>query len=282
MGLPTAFLWLWLVVQLVTSAILFIGLFRFSRLRIEQRAEPLSTLEAQLVIPAFNEARHLATIEETIAAARAAGLGVVVVDDGSGDGSATRLAEMCENQSARFIRHPANLGKAAALRTAIGAANTEYVITIDADTTIDLGSLRRCVAGPEVGAVAVTICVADRRSSMASAQSIEYAYVLNPERAALAGFGVVLTVPGAASLWRLEALRFVGAFSSRTLAEDTDATLEIQMFGWRVVVAQGVAAITDCPACLRGMVRQRARWIWGNLQSAFYAGVTAARDFARG
>src|SRR5262249_28073691 len=32
---------------------------------------------------------------------------------------------------------------------------------------------------------------------------------------------------------------------------------------------------TDCPSTLRSLVRQRGRWIWGNLQAGFYA-VTGA------
>jgi len=57
---------------------------------------------------------------------------VLVVDDGSSDGSADELADL----SARVIRHEQHLGKGAAIRTAAGAARgmgMTHIVTMDAD-----------------------------------------------------------------------------------------------------------------------------------------------------
>ena len=82
-----------------------------------------------IVIPVFQGA---ATIGEVVRGARAHGLPVVVVDDGSTDGSGA-IADMA---GARVLRHPENQGKGSALQTGFALARGEgarAVLTLDAD-----------------------------------------------------------------------------------------------------------------------------------------------------
>jgi len=82
-----------------------------------------------IVIPAYNEARTIRGLAE---AALALSVRVLVVDDGSCDGTAEQLHDL----PLTLLRHPVNRGKAAVLRTAfqhavaLGAAS---VVTIDGD-----------------------------------------------------------------------------------------------------------------------------------------------------
>ena len=267
-------LWFWLSLQLAYWAFIFFGIRRFDRLRAAVGGEGgKGGADLQLVVPAFNELRHLPMIEQKVADAQASDIAAWLVDDGSSDGSSDQLAELCRDRHARLLRHAVNRGKAAALQTGISKVTTPVVLLIDADTIVSTDSVRDVDMAPNVGAVAFTLA-ATGNSRLAVMQACEYEYILNFERQALAGFGIVLTVPGAASLWRIDSLSAIGGFSARTEAEDTDATLALQAAGWQVAV-RDIVAHTECPATLAGLIRQRGRWIWGNLQAARYALVEA-------
>lgn len=239
------------------------------------RAPALAATELTMgiVVPAYNEQRHLAHIQRTIEAAQQLGVPMIAVDDGSNDGSADLLEELCRAGGARLLRQQPNRGKAAALNAGIAALATDLVLTIDADTTFDPARLGEALApfgNPAVGAVALTVDGAGG-SRVARAQIVEYRYLLNFERESLARFGVVFTVPGSASLWRTRALAEIGGFTSRTCAEDTDATIALSLAGWKIEVAADVRAVTECPVTLAALIRQRSRWIWGTIQAAGYA-----------
>ncbi len=72
---------------------------------------------------------------------------VIVVDDGSRDGTYQRLLELCrEHPALRVRRHAVPLGQSAAMRTGIRAATGALVATLDADLQNDPADLPRMVA----------------------------------------------------------------------------------------------------------------------------------------
>ncbi|MGH9084248.1 MAG: glycosyltransferase family 2 protein [Acidimicrobiales bacterium] len=98
-----------------------------------QAAAPSPCLS--VVIPCFDE---LATIDEiTKRVLDSPWVGeVVVVDDGSTDGTRERLAAL-DDPRVRVHLHPRNRGKGAALRTGFGLATFPYAIVQDADLEYD-------------------------------------------------------------------------------------------------------------------------------------------------
>jgi glycosyltransferase involved in cell wall biosynthesis len=95
-----------------------------------------------VVIPAYNEER---TIEEIVDAVAAVPIDkeIVVVDDCSRDGT-LRVLERLEGEGRiRLMRHEANQGKGAALRTGFRAARGDLVIIQDADLEYDPGEYSR-------------------------------------------------------------------------------------------------------------------------------------------
>lgn len=82
-----------------------------------------------VVIPLFNEAKVIARV---VTSANAVFENIVVIDDGSSDGS----AQLAAAAGARVLHHPVNLGQGAALQTGLTYALSQgahYVVTFDAD-----------------------------------------------------------------------------------------------------------------------------------------------------
>ena len=94
--------------------------------------------EVSVVMPVFNER---ATVERAIAAVLAANVAddfeLIVVDDGSVDGTADILREGSWPEQVRVLYHERNRGKGAALRTALAEARGLYTTIMDADLEYD-------------------------------------------------------------------------------------------------------------------------------------------------
>jgi glycosyltransferase involved in cell wall biosynthesis len=81
-----------------------------------------------VVMPAFNEAGNIRPVVERVLG-ELPGAEVIVVDDGSSDGTADALADL----PVRVVRHPYNKGNGAAVKSGLRAATGEWVLLLDAD-----------------------------------------------------------------------------------------------------------------------------------------------------
>jgi glycosyltransferase involved in cell wall biosynthesis len=81
-----------------------------------------------IIVPAFNEADSIGEVVRELRAA-AAWHDVLVIDDGSGDGT----GKAAQDAGARVIRHPYNKGNGASIKTAVRAAASEWLAVVDAD-----------------------------------------------------------------------------------------------------------------------------------------------------
>ncbi len=101
-----------------------------------------------VVLPAYNERDNLAElVPEAGAALRGAGVTfeVVVVDDGSTDGTAELMREL-ESPDVVNVRLRRNAGKSAALSAGLARAQGEYVVLMDADGQDDPRQIPRLLA----------------------------------------------------------------------------------------------------------------------------------------
>lgn len=88
-----------------------------------------SGCEISIVIPVFNEAPSLGELLAKVRALNLVQAEVIVVDDGSTDGS----AEIALNAGASVIRHPYNIGNGAAVKSGIRAARGRLIALMDGD-----------------------------------------------------------------------------------------------------------------------------------------------------
>jgi len=99
------------------------------------------------LVPAYHEAQRVGDVVRGVTAH----LPCLVVDDGSGDGT----AEAAEQAGATVVRHERNAGKGAALRTGfLWARQQGYdgVVTLDADGQHDPAAIPQFAAAADAGA----------------------------------------------------------------------------------------------------------------------------------
>ena len=108
------------------------------------------TVEISAVMPAFNEEANLEQSVGRMAAALAAqtrAFEVIVVDDGSRDGTGAVLERLTSiHPSLRVVRHPVNRGYGAALRSGFAAARYPWLFLMDADNQFDPADVESLLA----------------------------------------------------------------------------------------------------------------------------------------
>lgn len=241
--------------------------------RRRRRAAPVDPTaprpRVDVLVAAFNEATVIRRTLDSLLASRDVDVAVLVVDDGSTDGTYEVVAEAFGHDPRVRLRRKANGGKASALNLALMEATAPVVVGVDADTQLSSDALIRLAAwfaDPQVGAAAGNVKVGNRSNLVTRWQSIEYITSQNIDRRALALLNAVTVVPGAIGAWRTDVLRELGGYRSDTLAEDMDLTWRVREAGWVIANEPTALAFTEAPSSLGGLLKQRFRWSFGTLQ----------------
>ncbi|MBN9319974.1 MAG: glycosyltransferase [Caulobacterales bacterium] len=222
-----------------------------------------------VLIPCFNEEQVIVSSVRRILASRWRRLEVLVLDDGSSDGTSRVVREAFAGEPRVTLLTFENGGKAEALNRGMRQVHGDIIVALDADTQFapdTIGLLARWFVDPKVGAVAGNAIVGNRVNIVTRWQALEYVTAQNLERRALAALGAVTVVPGAVGAWRRAALEALGGYPADTLAEDQDLTLACQAAGWTVEFDPAARAYTEAPDTIAGLLKQRFRWSFGTLQ----------------
>jgi cellulose synthase/poly-beta-1,6-N-acetylglucosamine synthase-like glycosyltransferase len=234
-----------------------------------------------VVIAARNERRDLPLALAAILAQADQPEELLVVDDGSSDGTAEMLREAYGSQ-VRVLTKP-HSGKARSLNQALAAVASDVFVTIDADTIIEPGAIAaiRAAFAEDPGLVAGCgvlnpVC---RRAPLGRAfqlyQTFEYLRGFL-WRVAWSRANTLVLVSGAFAAFRRERLSEVAGFDPRSLVEDYEVMFRLHRLGYeergealRARVIDGARATTDSPGKLRVFLRQRTRWFAGYIETMF-------------
>lgn len=236
------------------------------------------------VVPCLNEDRVLGASLDRLASLEHPRVHILVIDDGSEDGTADIVRSHPDPRVHLFQRvlPEARQGKGEALNAAVrylrtskliaGTPHSDVIVCVmDADGRLDPHALADVVplfADRRLGAVQIGVRINNRRQNLlARMQDLEfvlYTHVFQRGRRHLGSVGL----GGNGQFVRLRALDDLGVSPwSRSLTEDLDLGVRILMEGWETefcstssVHQQGLVDVTR-------WVKQRTRWFQGHLQS---------------
>ena len=231
-----------------------------------------------VIIPAYNEEVGLVATLKTVAASTYTNMEVIVINDGSTDGTEQEMRGFLQKYHLANNNRPAipvryryqqNTGKGAALNTGIRMAHGEIIVTFDADCAVHKDCVKQLVTAfvdPAVMAVSGNIRIGNMSSILGIVQSLEYAFGFFLKKAE-AVFGTVFVIGGACAAYRREVFFKIGEFDKRFLTEDMEMSFRIQQAGMRVVYAPRAVVHTEGPSTLRGLIKQRRRWKRGRIET---------------
>src|SRR5258708_22695228 len=155
------------------------------KLRPDHAVMPNPPPSVTVLIPSHNEESCIVQTIASVLLSDLKDLHIIVVNDGSSDRTGELLETNFSHEPRVRIMHQVNRGKAAALNVAMSLADTEIVVTIDADTEIEadaIGKLVRHFSDSTAGAVAGNVKVGHRSRSLTRWPALEYITSQNMEK----------------------------------------------------------------------------------------------------
>jgi glycosyltransferase involved in cell wall biosynthesis len=152
--------------------------------------EPVAAPTFSFVIPAYNEADDIITTLECALAQRLRPLEIIVVDDGSTDGTLAKLQKLRDDGLIVVIEHGQNTGAAAARNAAIAAATGDVLVFVDADNWPPVDFLERLAPLYEQGFdfVSVESRVANQQNVIGRFQQAKHAHCYGGARRGRVGY----------------------------------------------------------------------------------------------
>jgi cellulose synthase/poly-beta-1,6-N-acetylglucosamine synthase-like glycosyltransferase len=220
-----------------------------------------------VIVPAFNEERSIAETIRSLQTQTRRPDRIIVVDDGSSDGT----AEVAESMGVTVLRPPANTGSKAGAQTfALPEVRTELAMAVDADTTLAddaIETLLGCFDDADVAAASGAVVPRRVRSVWERGRYVEYLFAFAFFKRIQDHYGKPMISSGCFSAYRTRRLREVGGWSTRTLAEDMDLTWTLYGRGCKVRFVPEAVCYPIEPHNLDLLRKQLRRWSHGFVQN---------------
>ena len=252
----------------------FTGLLLDNRPQYE-RQETLPDLT--ILIAMYNEENDIeGTIDSLHLQEYPGNITIVTIDDGSTDETLAAVQRSIDKyfDTPGFVIKVGSLkenqGKAAALNEGLKIVETEFFITIDADTYLYKDAIRHLVTnivcGPEnTAAVAGSILVRNSRETLITKiQEWDYFHGISVIKRIQSMFQGTLVAQGAFSVYNTEAVQELGGWDTSTVGEDIVLTWGLRGKGYCVGYAENAFSLTNVPTTYGTFLKQRIRWSRGH------------------
>ena len=220
-----------------------------------------------VIVPAYDEAEHVADTLRSLQAQTLLPERVLVVDDCSTDGTGAVAAAL----DVEVLRPAVNTGsKAGAQNLALRQVSTALTMAIDADTVLAPDAIERLLPvfdEPRVVAGCGSVIPRHVRSVWERGRYVEYLVTFSFSKRIQDYFGHPMISSGCFSAYRTEQLKDVGGWPTRTLAEDMDLTWTFYERGWGVRFVPDAVSYPVEPHDLGFMSTQLRRWSHGFVQN---------------
>lgn len=194
---------------------------------------------------------------------------ILIVDDGSIDNTRKVISDFkltkCRLISAK------HKGKAKALNKGLKYINTEYTVSIDADTFLHPQAIKRIMTrmlGDPDNTSAVAGCVLaknSRQSFIAKLQEWDYFLAISSVKRQQALFQATLVAQGAFSVYKTSVLKKMKGWPD-CIGEDIVLTWAMIKAGYRIGFEATAVGFTVVPEKYSGFARQRRRWARGMIE----------------
>jgi biofilm PGA synthesis N-glycosyltransferase PgaC len=230
-----------------------------------------------VLIAAYNEEENIDdTLDGIVAQGYRGNIRVLVVDDGSTDGTANVVQRYSDQHEwVELIQQVPNKGKAAALNRGLQEVKTDLTITLDADGRLFKFALEnlveRYLSDPSHTAVVAGAVLArnGRNSIMAKMQEWDYFLGIGSVKRVQSMYHGTMVAHGAFSLYRTDVLREQGGWKE-VVGEDIVLTWGIHEDGYRVGFAEDAVLFTCVPEKFNIWAKQRMRWSRGMIEAFKY------------
>jgi biofilm PGA synthesis N-glycosyltransferase PgaC len=232
--------------------------------------DPLPGLS--ILVAAYNEEASIAqTLESIDKQAYSGPLQVIVINDGSSDGTAAELDRL-DYPWLHVIHLPSNAGKAQALNQGLKQVRHNLTLTVDGDSYLYRNALENLVRRylsdpPNTRAVAGAVLVRNSRTNMVTRiQEWDYFHGIAAVKRLQSLYHGTLVAQGAFSVYDTGVLREVGGWPG-AVGEDIVLTWAILKAGYRTGFAENACLFTNAPTTWRQFIRQRQRWSRGLMEA---------------
>lgn len=260
--------------------------------------------KVSIIVPAYNEEVFIVDSIKSILKQDYSNIEIVIVNDGSRDSTSNLIIKNFDlqitdlnisdklNESFFYyatvesiykrdnitLINSLNGGKSSALNIGIVYSDSEFILTVDADTILSKNAISRTLKclRPDVDAASCFIGVINDNAEMKNEvpkkllpkiQWMEYTRSFILWRLANDKQNATLVMPGAYSFMRREAIINSGGYKFGSLSEDMEVTMSMIKNGYKIQFIPEFLAWTEVPEKIKFLNKQRLRWYRGGLQN---------------